>query len=297
MQFFNQIKVLLNRQYPQSFLIQKPLWGTVAFTIILFLFATVYKPLGMHGARSFSFNFTVLVYTLLISTSVYIMAVIIKRTNCFSKSEVWTVSKELLSIAMILACIGIAVYFAGFIMENQGPRWNLTTFFDSFTRSVLIGIVPLLFPSLLNIRFAFTPEIFQEYQMKGQNNQKETTEALIHIQSRAKKEELSFLPDEFIYAESEGNYVVFHLIKQEKSSRVIIRNSIREIEQQLAGIPYFMRTHRAFIVNLGKVTSKNGNSLGYQLKLEGSNRIIPVSRQNTQIFDELSRKFLLSVHH
>jgi DNA-binding LytR/AlgR family response regulator len=78
---------------------------------------------------------------------------------------------------------------------------------------------------------------------------------------------------------------------------VIIRNSISEIEQQLAGIPYFMRTHRAFIVNLGKVISKNGNSLGYQLKLKGSNHIIPVSRQNTQIFDELTRKFLLSIHH
>jgi DNA-binding LytR/AlgR family response regulator len=91
--------------------------------------------------------------------------------------------------------------------------------------------------------------------------------------------------------------VVFHLIREEKTSRVIIRNSIREIEQQLAGITYFMRTHRAFIVNLGKVISKNGNSLGYQLKLEGSNHTIPVSRQNTQIFDELTRKFLLSIHH
>jgi predicted Co/Zn/Cd cation transporter (cation efflux family) len=205
MQLINQIRVLFKRQYPQSFLIQKPLWGTVAFTIILFLFATVYKPLGMHGARAFSFNFTVLLYTLIISTSVYMMAVIIKKTNCFSKSEVWTVSKELVSIAMILACIGVAAYFAGFIVENRDSRWNLTTFFDSFTRSVLIGIVPVLFPSLLNIRFAFTPEVFQEYQRRVQNSQKETAAELIHIQSKAKKEELSFMPDELIYAESEGN--------------------------------------------------------------------------------------------
>jgi DNA-binding LytR/AlgR family response regulator len=76
---------------------------------------------------------------------------------------------------------------------------------------VLIGVIPVLFPSLLNIRFAFTPEVFQEYQRKVQNSQKETAEELIHIQSKAKKEELSFLPDELIYAESEGNYVVFIL--------------------------------------------------------------------------------------
>ncbi len=293
----NQIIAFLNRQYPQSFLIQKPLWGTLAFTVILFLFATIYQPLQLHGARSFSFKFTMLFYTLIISTSVFMMSVIIKRTYCFSKFEVWTVSKELISITIILACIGLSAYFAGFIMEDQGSRWNMTTFLDSFSRSVLIGIIPVLFPSLLNIRFAFTPEIFQEYKINEQDRQKEATEELIHIKSKAKKEELSFLSGEFIYAESEGNYVVFHLTKQERTFEVVIRNSISEIEQQLAVIPYFMRTHRAFIVNLGKVISKSGNSLGYQLKLKGSNNKIPVSRQNTQIFDELTRKFLLSIHH
>jgi DNA-binding LytR/AlgR family response regulator len=154
----------------------------------------------------------------------------------------------------------------------------------------------VLFPSLLNIRYAFTPEIFQEYKSTEQNRQIETTEVLIHIQSKAKKEELSFYPAEFIYAESEGNYVVFHLTRQEKTSEVIIRNSISAIEQQLAVMPYFMRTHRAFIVNLQRVISKNGNSLGYQLKLKGSNRIVPVSRQNTRIFDDFTRQFL-SIHH
>jgi DNA-binding LytR/AlgR family response regulator len=105
------------------------------------------------------------------------------------------------------------------------------------------------------------------------------------------------MPGEFIYAESEGNYVVFHLIREERSSEVTIRNSISDIEHQLTVIPFFMRTHRAFIVNAAKVISKKGNSLGYQLKLEGSNNKIPVSRHNTGKFDELIRQFHLSIHH
>ena len=200
-------------------------------------------------------------------------------------------------MVFVLACIGLTAYFAGFILESPASRWNLPTFLDSFSRAVLIGIIPVLFPSLLNIRYAFTPEIFQEYKPKEQNRQNKTTEVFIHIQSKAKKEELSFYPEEFIYAESKGNYVLFHLIKQERPVEVIIRNSISEIEQQLTVTPYFLRTHRAFIVNMGKVNSKSGNSLGYQLKLKGSNNIIPVSRQNTQLFDELTRQFLLSIHH
>lgn len=293
----NQIKAFFNRQYPQSFLIQKPLWGTLAFTIILLLFAGIYQPLRIHEARSFSFSFTVLIYTLLISASVLIIAVIIKRTNCFSKNEVWTVTKELASILIVLSFIGLSAYFAGFVLENPDSRWNMTTFLDSFSRSVLIGLIPVLFPSLLNIRFAFTPDIFQEYQIKAPANQQESSEQLIHIKSKAKKEELSFLPGEFIYAGSDGNYVVFHLIRQDRTSEVTIRNSISEIEQQLSVIPFIMRTHRAFIVNTGKVISKKGNSLGYQLKLKGSNNIIPVSRQNTRKFDELIHQYHLSIHH
>ena len=293
----NKIKALLQRQFPRSFLIQKPLWGTLGFFIILFFFVVVYHPLRVHGARSFSFSFTVLFYCLLISVCVLIMALMIKRTNCFSKYEGWTVSKELLSIILILITIGLSAYFLGFLMEDPASRWNLPTFLDSFARSVLIGVIPVLFPSLLNIRYAFTPELFQEYRTERQENLNEASGKLILIRSKAKKEELSFYPAEFIYAESEGNYVVFHLIKQNRSFQVIIRNSMSEIEQQLAVVPYFMRIHRAFIVNLKKVGSRSGNSLGYRLKLEGSDNIIPVSRQNTREFDQLIRQFLLSIQH
>jgi hypothetical protein len=238
-----------------------------------------------------------LVYCLIIAALVLLMAIILKRTNCFSKTTVWTVTQELLSIIIILTCIGLSAYFAGFIMENPGERWNLTTFIDSFSRSVMVGIIPVLFPSLLNIRYAFTPETFQEYKIKGHVRQEENSEKLIFIKSKAKKEELSFYPSQFIYAESEGNYVVFHLIRQGKTFEVIIRNSISEIEKQLEVIPFILRIHRAFIVNLEKVSSKKGNSLGYQLKLKDSNNVLPVSRQNTQKVDQLIRQFLLSVHH
>lgn len=291
-----QIKKLFNRQFPRNFLVRRPLWGSLIFFIILYFFVVVYHPLQVHKAASFSFSFTMLGYCFLVTIMALGMSAIIKKTNCFSKTDNWTVSKELLSVVIILMSIGISAYFSGFVMENTASRWNMSTFIDSFSRSVAIGIIPVLFPSLLNIRYAFTPEVFQEYKTNLPDSQRETGEKLIHIKSRAKKEELSFLPEEFIYAESDGNYVVFHLIKQGKTIDVIIRNSISEIEHQLQAIPFFIRIHRAFIVNLEKVSSKKGNSLGYRVQVEGSNKIVPVSRQNTQKFDELTRQYLLSIH-
>lgn len=292
----NKVKVLLNRQFPQSFLIKQPFWGTIAFFLILFFFVVVYQPLRIHGARSLSLSYTMLLYCLLVSVGVFVISLIIKRTNCFSNNEMWSVSKELFSIFSVLALIGVTAYFAGFIMEYEGSRWNLATFFDSFSRAVLIGLIPVLIPSLLNIRYVYTPEIFREFQLEGKKINEEKSEGLINIESKAKKEELSFLPDEFVYAESEGNYVVFHLIKQDKLIEIIIRNSINEIEQQLSVIPYFMRSHRAYIINLKRVISTKGNSLGYQVKLKGTNKVIPVSRAKTSNFDNRIKHFLLSIH-
>jgi DNA-binding LytR/AlgR family response regulator len=116
-------------------------------------------------------------------------------------------------------------------------------------------------------------------------------EELLRISSQLKKESLSFYPSQFIYAESESNYVNFYLQADEKVQKKVIRNSITDVEQQLSHIPYLVRTHRAFIVNLKKIKSKKGNSLGYRVRLQGTDSEIPVSRNNSRTFSQLFKQF------
>lgn len=285
----NQIKEQLAKRYPLNFLIRQPVIGTLVFLIFIFCFVVIYRPLEVHGARSFSFDFTMLLYSVLISVSVFILLVILNKIRSFSKNEEWNFFKELLFDIIILAWIGLSAYFAGFIIEEPVPRWNFPTFFDSLRSALLLGIIPVLFFTIINIRYLFTPEISHVFSHRDDHAEGKSSDELIHIISKAKKEELDFYPNQFVYAESQGNYVVFHLVIDDKPHEVMIRNSISDIEQQLNIIPYFMRIHRAFIVNLKKVASKKGNALGYRLKLEGSNNIISVSRQNTKKFDQLMK--------
>jgi hypothetical protein len=282
-----QLKKQLRKRYPQHFLIRRPVAGTSVFFVFVFCFAVVYRPLGFKSARSFSFDFTMLLYCLIISVSVFWLAMILKQMHGFSRNKEWTFARELSSILILLLWVGISVYFAGFIIEGPASRWNFSTFFDSLLKASLFALIPVLFFSLLNLRYLFTPETVQDFKTGNNIPGKENTEELIHITSKAKKEELSFYPSQFIYAESEGNYVVFYLSGQERPRRVVIRNSISEIERQLSFVPFFMRIHRAFIVNIRKVSSKRGNSLGYQVKVAGSNNELPVSRKNTKRFDQL----------
>ena len=212
---------------------------------------------------------------------------LLKTIKYFSNSNDWNVLKELLSVFIVLFCLGIAVYFLGFFIEPSGQRWNVSTFLNSFKGAFLAGIFPLTFFTAINYRFLF----WQSVNYHNDNNETKVSENqpqenLIQISSQLKKEELSFYPSQFMYAESDGNYVVFYL-NNDMIKKEIIRNSINNIEQQLSEIPYFLRTHRAFIVNLRKVSSKQGNSLGYMIKLSDNESKIPVSRKNTRIFNEL----------
>ncbi len=279
-----QIKELLNKPFPQNFLIKKPYAGTLIFFVIILTFVIIYHPLEVAKSRNHSFIFTMLVYCFLVSISELLVAIVIYRTNCFSPKNNWTITNEIFTILLLLLTVGISTYLTGFVMQPESIRWNFSILLDSFYRSILIGIIPIVLPFLLNIKYAFAQETFLEFNVHNQT--KEDKNVLINIESKAKKEHLNFYPEEFLYAESEGNYVIFHLIKQEKKSNVTIRNSISSLETQLSDFPNFMRTHRAFIVNLNKIATRKGNALGYQISLSGCSAHIPVSRQNVPKFEQ-----------
>ena len=85
--------------------------------------------------------------------------------------------------------------------------------------------------------------------------------------------------------------LVFHLNMENQIKKKTIRNSISNIEQQLSVIPFLFRTHRAYIANVKMVSSQKGNTLGYRLKLIGTDIEIPVSRQKTRDFDQIMKQY------
>ena len=278
---------MLNKKYPQNYLLQKPYIGTLVFLGVCLGFVLLYKPLDLHQAGSLNFEFTMVIYLCAMSLPIFIFSKLVKSIRYFSNPNEWTFLKEIVAITIILLGMGISIYFMGFLMEVPGSRWNFATLFDSIKHTFLIGIIPFLFFTAFNYRHLFASESVINYTSGQTPVPSQEAEQLLSIVSRLKKEELSFYPSQFIYAESDGNYVVFYLKVDDQIRKKIIRNSINTIAEQLAQIPYFFRTHRGFIVNVRYITSKKGNTLGYRLKLEGIDDVIPVSRQNSREFDQV----------
>ncbi len=287
----NRIFRFLNKNYPQNFIIEKPYAGTGIFLSFCFAFLILYKPLNTHGVRFFSFGVTMAIYLAIISVPIFLVIKYLKKIRYFSNPDEWTLLKEFLAIVMVLLGMGTSLYFAGFIMESSGGRWNLDTYFNSCFNAFLIGIIPFMFFTASNYRHLFVSEIVKNFKPGNNPLSPQLAEKLIEISSQLKKEELGFYPGQLIFAESDGNYVVFHLHVDNQIRKKTIRNSIGNIEQQLSAIPFYMRTHRAFIVNVKQVASQKGNTLGYRLKFNGIDTIIPVSRQKTRDFDLLLKQY------
>jgi hypothetical protein len=231
------------------------------------------------------------IYNGILCVPVFLVIKLLKKLRYFSNPDEWTILKEILSIVFILCGNGISIYFIGFLMEVPGDRWNLATFFNSCIISFLIGIIPLMFFTATNYRHLFVADIVKNFKPYINNSPLQHSEKFIEISSQLKKEELSFSSGQFVYAESDGNYVVFHLNVDNHIRKKTIRNSIANIEQQLSDIPFYMRTHRAFIVNIKQIVSQKGNTLGYRLKFNGVDTVVPVSRQKTRDFDQLLKQY------
>ncbi len=265
--------------------------------VSFFLFAIIYKPIHVHAAQSYSLALTILLYAVFITSPIIGILLVMKHCGCFPRAEKWQLNHELISLLIILVAIGITVYFAGFFIEEPKMRWNLSTFFDSMLRSLLVVFIPLFLPTLINIRYALTPETFQQYLISREDEvPAEDSVQQVSIISKAKREELLFHTHELIYVESQGNYVTFYFDDNRKPNRVVIRNTISDVAAQLAPYPFLMRVHRAFIVNLKQVRSKNGNRLGYRLKVNSCSSEIPVSRNNTSQFDTRMQTMQRSIH-
>ncbi|GEM_PF-432408 len=292
-----RIKAILTRRFPQNLLFRRPLRGMLLLIVSFFLFAIIYKPIHVHAAQSYSLALTILLYAVFITSPIIGILLVMKHCGCFPRAEKWQLNHELISLLIILVAIGITVYFAGFFIEEPKMRWNLSTFFDSMLRSLLVVFIPLFLPTLINIRYALTPETFQQYLISREDEvPAEDSVQQVSIISKAKREELLFHTHELIYVESQGNYVTFYFDDNRKPNRVVIRNTISDVAAQLAPYPFLMRVHRAFIVNLKQVRSKNGNRLGYRLKVNSCSSEIPVSRNNTSQFDTRMQTMQRSVH-
>ena len=96
-----------------------------------------------------------------------------------------------------------------------------------------------------------------------------------------------FTPLDFLYAESDGNYVSIHYTKDSKEKELLLRATMSQIEEAFSAMPRAVKCHRAFLVNIDKVEKVSGNAQGLRLRMAHCSEEVPVSRAHVNKVKQL----------
>lgn len=103
------------------------------------------------------------------------------------------------------------------------------------------------------------------------------------------KESLTVSPSDILYIESVANYLSIWYFDDGELKQKRIRNTLKNVEETLAGHPFLLHCHRAFLVNTHFITHVDGNAAGCQLHLFSIDRTIPVSKANIEALRQALR--------
>ena len=88
------------------------------------------------------------------------------------------------------------------------------------------------------------------------------------------------LLDDFLFVQSDGNYLEVYFLDDEKPQKHLLRNTLVHAESILQEyFPPLIRCHRSFIVNLDQIKKVDGNAQGLVLKMKAGEEKVPVSRK------------------
>lgn len=101
----------------------------------------------------------------------------------------------------------------------------------------------------------------------------------IEFVSENSTENLHLLPEEVAFIKSADNYVEVGYYIDDQLRKQLLRNTLKNIEDQLQALPDFIRCHRGCIVNIRRVEKLELKNQSSYLIISGYDEAIPVSRQ------------------
>ena len=209
---------------------------------------------------------------------------VVKKPRSYDKGVSYIIRRNLWFqlINTPLVSLGICLY-RHFVLSDRvgGNQLSWTNFLET-----LVIIAFCSFAIGLYWRFKFRSrylaiELRETQQLNEQLKKKSTPIASQSITlTGSTSESLTLQVSDLLYIESVGNYAkVFHL-HEGKVQTDMLRATSKQIEDELQAYPMIVRSHRAFLVNLGQVDQIVSCSGTTQLLIKHCHEFIPVSRSN-----------------
>jgi hypothetical protein len=228
------------------------------------------------------------------STPIAVLAFLALAYLLFPKStEDWKIRNELVFVFFLVLLTGISQFFIRDIVYTNPDNWSWRYFREEIANSFIAGIflVPIILSINLN-RQQLKNTLKADRMSSAFTGVKEIQpNSIVTIETEVKSEKFAFDSNSFIHAKAEGNYAEIYLKKEEKVTKLIKRIPLKNLETQLAGFPFIIKTHRSVLLNLNHIESISGNAQGYKVKLKGFEETVPVSRNYIRSFESKTSLF------
>jgi len=275
---------ILRQPYPS--LIDKKRYNwiiVISISLFVLLFLILFQPFGLSRtampnkilflAGYGGVTFIALVILLILAPRIF--------TNFFS-FESWTVGKHILWLIIILFGIGIGNFlYSLYYIDQFIWNWKIFLLFQAFT--LLIGIFPIAIVTLISFNIRLRNNLKEasglNQSIQGKRSEDSSKEKIIKLKGKNKDEYFSLSSENLLYIVSEGNYVQICYLEDSETKQKMLRNTIGNIKDQTKNVEFIVQCHRAFLVNIKKITESRGNAQGFTLSLEKSSSSIPVSRK------------------
>jgi hypothetical protein len=258
------------------------LLSILVFGLFIFLFLFLFEPFGMsklmpgqHFFISLGFG-AVTTFVLFIFKYLFEPVLIKKR---------WTLAKNIAWDIFIASAIGVANYFYINIVFNQPFVFKYLLF--GIWTAILVGSIPVTISYIVRFNRLYRNAL----NKAAISPEKAFRDEEVIISAGNPKNELKLDPRNIVYLCSNDNYVTVVTVKDEVTSRVTIRGTLKSAESELIHNKRFLRCHKCFIINLDYVATLRGHSQNMTVRLLNSPTEIPVSRSRADLLKKLTKKF------
>jgi len=243
--------------------------SAVGIAVLTYLFLIIFQPFG-------TYNFVhTNKYLLLAPYSIIAFITFLSGDFIVSKFfNKWTLSKEIFKITTLLfVCSFLNYVYSKFFINEDEFSFRALIYMAMFTFALGIPVCTIWFLG----RYRF-PKKITEIHSKEINKKVTGTFKSEIIITPDTGGVLNLSKNEFLYAQSKGNYSTLYFLENGKVQKRLIRVSLKKLEEQICD-ETILRTHRSYIIHTPKAVYKKGNAQGYKIKINHVDDLIPVSRK------------------
>ncbi len=256
--FFDDLSQLLSRRIPYLFTLKNIL--LISFFLGgIQVFVTIF--LEPHGTGDYKAPYRTLRLAGFALCFVFPSIIIygIEKWLYNLQNQVWKVYQEITSKLLLGIAIATASYFYNITVIN-----TISPSIERWIEHMLVfawPYVPLFIPFIIII-----------YAILYRNHSPDEKDLTITGQNQ--DDILKITESQFIYAESDQNYVTVYFKNGKQVDKKLIRSPLQAIEDQIG---FAVRVHRSYLINPAYLQSLKGNKRKRTAILKDVDSIIPVS--------------------